>query len=698
MSAALLAGSSGGPLAGLTVLEIGARIGASVAGSLLGQLGAEVVFVEAPQAGGFVQPKWMWRDQFAVGKQSLRLDAGRPEERALLARLAAAADVVLLSSDVDALAYGTAPLVQEVRTSVIECDVTAFGATGPLQGRPATDAQVQALTGVMDATGLANGPPMAIPLPLIEQLAGVYAAAGVLAALRRRRSGAADVPVEVALYDVAFSAMTSFLAPALCDPDREQASRVGNRHTMAAPWNVYRAGDGWVLVCAGNDDQWERICDLIGEREQGLSPRLTRNADRVAHADEVDALVQGWVQRHSIAECVERLSALGIPCGPVAPIDGHPREANLEHRGMVCRATTPDGRDIAVPASPLRISRSPAAAPLHVPEADAGRAALLERLAARPAPRPRARAATQAQGPQTLAGLRVVEIGHYTTAPVATRLLAALGADVIKVEPPEGEAVRRWPPARNNQGIFFTFQNADKRSLALDMASPEGAATLRRLVASADVLVENLRPGALARKGFGPDDLLALNPRLVYCSISGFGADSIYEGRPAFDTVIQAMSGMMDINRVGDMPLKTGPSMADVMGAAFGMVAILGALEERERSGVGQNIDLSMQDICAWATQTGWNGTTGGGSDVVREGDRFVLVSQGAPDVPVLSTREVVREPQTEVRGLWTWVPANGAEYPVLASPLRLGTGAPRVPQPGPTLGRDNESIMQELK
>ena len=702
---------STGALAGVTVLELGARIGVSVAGSLLAQLGATVVFAEAASAGGFAQPKWQLRDQYAAGKQSLAVDASRQDDLQLVARLAAASDAVLLSTDVDILAYGASPLAQPC--PAIVCDLTAFGSSGPLRGVPATDVQIQALAGVLDTTGLSDGPPMAIPLPLIEQLAGVYAASGVLAALRQRRQDpGCTCAVEIALYDVAFSAMTSFLAPALSGGDGGEPSRVGNRHTMAAPWNVYGAQDGWVLLCAGNDEQWERICELTGERPG----HLARNAARIAGADEVDALVQAWVGRRSIAECVQRLSALGIPCGPVAPIDGFPREANLAHRQMVFEAAGADGRGLKLPGSPLRMSQSAGRALLHVPAPDADRGRLVAAAGQRVA-----RAVRQPTGQPRglpLAGLRVVEIGHYTTAPVATRLLAALGADVIKVEPPEGEAVRRWPPARNGQGIFFTFQNADKRSLALDMNSADGAATLKRLIAGADVLVEKLRPGALELKVFGPSDMLALQPRLVYCSISGFGADSLYPGRPAFDTVIQAMSGMMAINRIGDMPLKTGPSLADVLGAAVGVLSVMAALEYRERSGTGQVIDLSMQDVCAWATQAGWNGAAAGAAGTVLAcSDGYVLAGRGSagvetltraqavatlaqagvPAVPVLATPEVVLEPQTEARGLWVMVAAQGAQYPVLASPIRFAGKAGAVPRPGPALGRDNAQILQEL-
>ncbi len=718
-------GADAGALQGVLVVEFGARMGASAAGSLLAQLGATVVFVEAFRPGDFGQPKWACREQFAAGKLSLAVDLRDAGDCALLQALAAGCDVLLLSSDADTAAYG-GTLWSEMANGPVVCDITAFGSCGPLStrsGSAATDAQVQALTGVMECTGTSDGPPRAVALPLIEQLAGIYAAAGVLAALRQRREGLPS-PVEIALYDVAFSAMTSFLAPAMSGEPGQAATRVGNRHTMAAPWNVYRAHDGWVLLCAGNDEQWQRLCSLMHGPGQEQPAHLAKNPARVAHAGEVDAMVQAWTSAHSIEACVALLLAQGIPCGPVAPLDGYPREANLRHRHMVVDAVDPvSGRGIKLPGSPFRMTRTPGQVLASVSAKDADRARVngLVRV-------PELRARRDAPTRLPLAGIRVLEIGHYTTAPVASRLLAALGAEVIKVEPPEGEAVRHWPPTRNGQGVFFTFQNADKQSLALDMASTEGRKTLLQLVARSDVLIENLRPGALARKGYGHEDMLALNPRLVYCSISGFGLDSLYAGRPAFDSVIQAMSGLMDLTRLDGMPLKTGPSMADVMGAAFGMTAILAALEARELTGRGQHLDLSMQDICAWAIQTGWNraGAAAPGQSVLRCADGYVLadcvdsealrwhaqlqaegksreavaaalIAVGVPAVPVLAISEVVAAPQTDSRGLWLVAQEDGARYPLLCSPVRLPLTPSRVPRPGPRLGRDTQTILGTL-
>ena len=689
-------------LNGVTVLELGVRIGASVAGSTLAQLGATVVFVETAASPAGQATKFSCREQFAAGKLSLRPEAGSVADQHLLAQLAAAADVVLLSTDLDP--QGTRAL-GGVAADTVVCDVTAFGASGPLAGRPFSDAQIQALSGILGCTGTPAGGPVPIPLPLVEHMAGVYAAGAVLCALRQRRTEGFAQAVEISLYDVAFAAMTSFLAPAL-EGQAQAATRVGNRHTMAAPWNVYRAADGWVLLCAGSDEQWRRICRLVGQQALADHPAYAKNADRVARVAQVDAIVQSWVERHSVAECVERLGELGLPCGPVSRIDGYPREANLEHRGMVRETRDAvTGRLVKVPGTAFRMSRSGGRALLRIPRPDEDRAEVTRLVLGASAA---AAAATQPAGwseprePQRsgkrpLDGIRVIEIGHYTTVPIAARTLASLGAEVIKVEPAEGEAVRRWPPMRNGQGIFFTFQNSDKKSVCLDLETQEGRALLARLIASADILVENLRPGALARRGFSPAELERINPRLVYCSISGFGADSLYPGRAAFDTVIQAMSGLMDVTHVEGMPLKTGPSMADILGAACGFAAMVAALEHRDACGRGQYVDLSMQDIAAWATQTLWNDAPPAQlPSVVARGERHVL-GEGGDAVPVLSVREVLEAPQTCERGLWFRAELDGAWFPLLAVPLRL-LGAPAVVcHPGPPLGRDTAAIARSL-
>ena len=701
--------SSPAILEGVTVLEIGSRVGASICGSLLSQLGAAVVFVE-DALDPYPDSKGRFRAQMAAGKLSFVPGVA---DHGLLARLALRCDVVLLSSDRPA-AFGPV----QCAPGAVCCDVTAFGSSGPLQGQGWSDVQVQAISGVLDSTGHADGPPVPIGIPLVETVAGFYAFGAVLAALRVRRMQSVGQPIEIALYDVAFSMMTSFLPVALAG-GTGGGGRVGNRQTMVAPWNVFRASDGWILLCAGSDEQWRRICEVVERPDLARAAGFATVPDRLANVAAVDAVVARGVGTRTVADCTGRFAAAVIPCGPIVPLAGCPNESNLTFRGMLLRRYDPvSNGEIHVPGSPFRMDATPGRPPDRIPTPDADRQAVVA-LAQREA-RPTG-VATESGLQPSLHGVRVIELGHYTTAPLAARHLANLGADVIKVEPPDGEPVRHWPPLLNGQGMFFTFQNADKRSVVIDLRSAGGLAALRKLLTDADVLVENLKPGALAKFGLTPAALREINPRLVYCSVTGFGHASLYAGRPAFDAVIQAACGLMDVVVTEDVPLKTGPSSADIMGAVACFGAIVAALEFRDRSGLGQHVDISMQDVGAWATQAAWNrGTDTPATATVRAcHDGFLCIEAGTdvvPDeslvsltqtqaiaefakrglraVPVTTIPDVVAAEQTLARRLWFDTEVDGATYKLLASPLRLGRTSATVRRPGPSLGRDTAAVL----
>ncbi|HXP96575.1 MAG TPA: CaiB/BaiF CoA-transferase family protein [Telmatospirillum sp.] len=189
--------------------------------------------------------------------------------------------------------------------------------------------------------------------------------------------------------------------------------------------------------------------------------------------------------------------------------------------------------------------------------------------------------------PLPLAGIRVIEFSHMVMGPTCGVVLADLGADVIKVEPiGEGDNTRRL--LGSGAGYFPTY-NRNKRSITLDLKSAEGIAFARRLIASADVVTENFRPGALEKQGLGPDALCAANPRLIYCSLKGF-LKGPYETRAALDEVVQMMGGLAYMTGPPGRPLRAGASVNDVMGGMFAAIGILAALQERHRTGRGQII------------------------------------------------------------------------------------------------------------
>ena len=206
-----------------------------------------------------------------------------------------------------------------------------------------------------------------------------------------------------------------------------------------------------------------------------------------------------------------------------------------------------------------------------------------------------------------LDGIRVIEFGQFTTAPLCARHLATLGAEVIKVEPVTGDVARDWDPRRDGLGYYFMFSNADKFALSVNMRDEEGWGIVRDLIASADVIVQNMKPGSLDRLGFGWKDVQTFNPGMICVGISGFGDDSAYEGRPAVDTIVQGGSGIMDLTRDGEVPLSTGISYSDITGGQMAMLAVIAGLELRERTGKGMSYDISMQDVTSWVTETTWN-------------------------------------------------------------------------------------------
>jgi len=189
-----------------------------------------------------------------------------------------------------------------------------------------------------------------------------------------------------------------------------------------------------------------------------------------------------------------------------------------------------------------------------------------------------------------------LEFGHTILGPCCGMVLADFGAEVIKIEPPGGERTRRLKGFGTG---YFAFYNRNKKSVTLDYKTPDGLALARELIASADVLIENMAPGALARAGLGPDDAKAINPKLIYCSLKGF-LDGPYADRPALDEVVQMMSGLAYMTGPPGMPLRAGTSISDILGGIFGAMGILIALRERDRGGEGAVVESSLFETAAF--------------------------------------------------------------------------------------------------
>lgn len=198
-----------------------------------------------------------------------------------------------------------------------------------------------------------------------------------------------------------------------------------------------------------------------------------------------------------------------------------------------------------------------------------------------------------------LRGVRLIDLTQFLAGPFCTQILADLGAEIIKIEPQAGDPSRALPPYfYKGEGAYFLAINRGKRSVVLDLATEGGRGVFYDLVRRADVVVEAYRPGVVKKLGVDYGTLKAINPRIVYCSISGFGQDGPYATRPAYDMIVQALSGAMSLTgEVGGRPVRSGTPIGDLNAGQFAATAILAALWERERSGMGQFIDVAMLDV-----------------------------------------------------------------------------------------------------
>jgi crotonobetainyl-CoA:carnitine CoA-transferase CaiB-like acyl-CoA transferase len=232
-----------------------------------------------------------------------------------------------------------------------------------------------------------------------------------------------------------------------------------------------------------------------------------------------------------------------------------------------------------------------------------------------------------------LDGLRVIDLTRVVAGPFCTMMLGDMGADVLKIEEPRhGDDSRGWGPFINGCGAFFFELNRSKRSVALDLKTPDGAGALRQLIAQADVLIENFRPGSLAELGFDYESASALNPRLIYCSIAGYGQTGPDAQLPGYDAVIQGEAGIMDMTGFPDgAPTRVGVAITDYLSGLYASQGILLALYERTKSGRGQHVDIALFDAMLSVMKLPHSVLVATGQDPTRAGNDHLTIAPYEP-------------------------------------------------------------------
>jgi crotonobetainyl-CoA:carnitine CoA-transferase CaiB-like acyl-CoA transferase len=365
-----------GPLTGLRVLDMSRILAGPTCTQLLGDLGADVLKIERPGAGDDTRA---WGPPFvkdAAGaetresayylcanrnKRSLALDLSSPKAIAAIRRLAARSDVFIENFKVGDLArrgLGWDDL-RALNSRLVYCSVTGFGQDGPAAHRAGYDALAQAMGGIMSATGAPDGPPTKVGVGIADVMTGMYATVAILAALRAREITGQGQRIDVALFDTQLAWLINLGAAHFTDG--RVPGRLGNAHPQIAPYDTFPTADGWVFLAVGNDAQFARFCAVAGRPDLAAEADFATNAARVRARERLTALLRPLTQARTKAWWLDRLEAVGVPCGPVNDIAEAFAEPQAVHRGARVRMDHPvaSGGAVDLIGNPLKLSATP---------------------------------------------------------------------------------------------------------------------------------------------------------------------------------------------------------------------------------------------------------------------------------------------------------------------------------------------------
>ena len=590
----------------LRVFETGG-FAAGYCGRLFAQAGCEVVRVEgAPLAPGAVSDTAL-EHYLHAGKR--RVSTADPT---LIHELANAADVAVTEAPT---ARALAALGFHAWEAPVKAAITPFGLTGPKRDAPATPNTLLAMAGYTYIMGDAERAPLTLPGHYPEFQSGGFA---YVAANASHLAGERNV-IDVGMLEtvMALSQFTTVMWHCAGEIRR----RHGNDFWYVVPTNLFRCADGWVYVNVV-PGFWDAFATFLERPELILDERFTTNALRRTHRDALHEIIAAALAPLTRATIEARADATRVPIGIVQTLDDVLADPQLADRdfwhtvGQVRsprRAWRTDGVPPASPrlALPVAARAQSKSEPLfstpHAGHAadDAQPTALGRRVW--PAEAAHTTKPT-ADGP--LRGVRILDLTHVWAGPLATRILADLGAQVVKVEAPFGRGPRTVPAQLSlggwlgdwrrepwNANALFVKLQRNKRSLGMDLKTPEGRATFLELVARADVVIDNFSARAMPELGLGYDQLKAANPAIIHVAMPGYGTHGPYRDRVAFGPTVEVMSGLTHVlGYAPGEPRNTGMALMDPIAAVNAAAAVLTALNERNASGHGAFVELALHE------------------------------------------------------------------------------------------------------
>ncbi|WP_297800837.1 CaiB/BaiF CoA-transferase family protein [uncultured Brevundimonas sp.] len=369
---------SNGPLHGVKVLDLSRVLAGPWATQTLADMGAEVIKVERPDVGDdtrqwgppFTTTKDGGRGDAAYfmcanrGKKSVELDMASPEGADTIRKLALECDVVVENFKVGGLKkYGLDyDSLSAINPRLVYCSITGFGQTGPDAHRAGYDYMIQAMGGLMSVTGQPDGAegaePMKVGVAVVDVFTGLYASNAILAALMHARATGEGQHIDIALFDVQAAVLANQATNWFVSG--KVPTRMGNAHPNLSPYQPFPCSDGMIIIAVGNDSQFRKLCEALGQPELGTDERFAKNADRVANRELLIPILKTLTQVHTMTDLMQRLEDHGVPCGPINRIDQVFNEPQALHRALMVEQSRDDlSAPVKTVASPIRMSKTP---------------------------------------------------------------------------------------------------------------------------------------------------------------------------------------------------------------------------------------------------------------------------------------------------------------------------------------------------
>ncbi len=560
---------------GVRVIELASGIAGPYATRMFADHGAEVIKVEAGEGDPYRQdPGFQVLNR---NKRSVQLAGDDPlAADADLVRLVGSADLVIVDRP------GRLDALRSMAPGAVIISMAPWGERGPWVDHPATDARVAAATGIGWNQASYTEGPVDVVVPLASYGAGLLGSlAGAAGLFARLRQGSAPTYEVSLVAGAAVMQCGDFWIPEL-PRERDGTAPLGSNGRLPV-YRPFEASDGrWFFLACGTPAFYENMVRAVDRPELLDDPRLPNppwgllDPDALAH---ITPIVEELFRSRPRDEWLELLRGHDVPCQPIVTREEFRTSELCEANGLLVSVEHPDLGPVSMPGVPLVMGASPGQV---VSPAPALGADTDEVLASSHVP-----GSGSGQGGPPLDGVRAIDLASFIAGPVITRHLAMLGAEVVKVESPQGDAFRVMPYA-------FCNWNQGKRSLVLDLRSEQGQASLHAMAAQVDVVVENFRPGVVDRLGCDETTLRSVRDDLVLVKSPGYGFSDEMAARPAFDPLLQALGGVMAAQGGdGDPVFLTVPlhDVATPVIAAFGAVS---ALYHRERTGEAQTVWSSL--------------------------------------------------------------------------------------------------------